>query len=509
MKRVLEFLLVMVLSLTLLAGCTDKGDDESKAKEPMDEEPVKISFVDIPRPLAGDDQAVLDFLNEKFNIELNWVAPVRDSFDQTFSTMLAAQEDLDFFTSFYANRASVRSADVLREKKLIIPLNDLLDEFGPNLKQNVEEKYWDMATTDGDAWFIPNVQFAEKTMMWYREDWLDAIGYTEDKLPKTMEEFEVMLRELKSENPGNIENFYPLVAENMDYLSNALLSSFTGSMPTYLEDDGEIEFSIFHPEYKNYLETMNRWYEDGLLNPDQAVVTGTVLTDLLTREKSGVWLSWFTNSKQDLITLSNPDSKVNFFRQYPTGVSGVGGATSTGILSGGGTSITSWTTDEQRQKIMELMDWLSTEEGQMFNWYGIKDEHWVETDNNMVDLPEGVDPINRPYNERYLINGGNMYKFFRESVQTAPPMTAIARQAGITGEHKTIDPPDYMFPYDYSTYPSKDLMSDLKTMRDIMVIDIITGNQPVSYYDEWVVEYMAAGGDQYHKDTTDQFNKAK
>jgi len=516
MKKLLASALVLALSAAIFAGCNTSGTSSasgssstpgiSSEQEPTT--PVKISFVDFPRTSATDDQAVLDYLNKKFNIDLNWVGPVRDTFDQTFSTMLASQTDINFFTGFYADRASVRSVDVLREKDVIIPLDDLLSKYGTNLLKNVDQKYWDLAKTSGKTWFIPNVQFAEKTFMWYRQDWLDKIGYTTDKLPKTIDEFETMLRKLKSDNPGKIENFYPLVAENMVYLTNCLLNSFTGTMPTYL-DNGTLKPSLLHPNYKKYLETMNKWYKDGLLNPDQATVTGTVLTDLLSREKAGVWISWFTNSKQTEIQKANSSAVVNFFGKIPTGPSGVGGACSTNILSGGGAVITKWTTDIQRKKIVQLLDWLNTEEGQMFNWYGIKDKHWIDAGNNMVDLPAGVTAANRPYNEKYLISGGNMYKFFKESKQTQPAITATARQAGITGKYKTIDPPDYMLPYDWSKYASKDYMTDLNTMQTKMINDIITGTKPVSYYDTFITEWKKAGGDQYLKDLDAQYQALK
>ena len=540
-KKVLAMVLFITLLASFLGGCADTGSSGTtqttaatlaaqtttapatkaatsaattaaaataaeKSTAPVKEDPVLVYFVDYPRTDASDDQSVLDFINEKFNVDFHFVQPARDTFNEKFSTMLAAQSDIDFFIGWYADRTNVRSIDVLRENDMIVPLDDLLAKYGPNLLANVEAAHWELAKTDGQIWFIPNVQFASKTVLWYRQDWLDAIGYTTP--PKTIDDFEVMLRKLKEENPGRADNFYPLVAEHPYYLNWGFMNSFTGTCPTYLETDGTIKPSYLHTNYKLYLETMARWVKDGLLNPDQPTMNNNTMTDLLTREQSGVWSGWFTNSKQDLLQTANPASVVNYM-EYPVGPSGTSGAMAVNIFSGGGPVIMKHTSDAAKQKIIEMLDWFNTEEGQLFNWYGIEGKHWVMEGDKVAPAP-GVDASKPPYNQKYLVAGGNMYKFFKESTLTVPQITGDIRQAAITGAYPCIYAPDYMFPYNWIGTKSVDYLTDLTTtMVDQLVADVITGEKPVSYYDEWVEQWMAAGGEQYLKELNDQYQALK
>ena len=80
------------------------------------------------------------------------------------------------------------------------------------------------------------------------------------------------------------------------------------------------------------------------------------------------------------------------------------------------------------------------------------------------------------------------------------------RQAALAGEYPTIDPVDFMFPYTWSGTKTEPLYSDLDdTMPDEMVVMIMSGEQPVEWLYEWIEDWLAAGGQTFIEEKSEQY----
>jgi len=499
MKTALKMAVAVLALMTAATGAYAKGSGEQAATKPMD-----VYYADTSRTAASGDAAVLDFINRKFNVNFHYTQFPSESAAAKFTTMIASGSNLDFFLGWYADWTNPRSIDRAREQGLIVPLDDLLAKYGANLLKDVDAKYWDLARNGGKIWFVPNVQFKSKRFMYVRQDWLEKIGYA--KHPATLEEFDGMLRDLKAKNPGKQPNFYPLIGENFTYLYLEFLGSFVETAGNFVDKDGALKPEYFHPNYKRYLETLQKWYADGLINPDQPGIVRQQEREQIEKGQAGVWTTWFGDTRLAQLQKTDPGAKVTFMKA-PVGPSGTGGAQSVGIFSGGGQVIMSHCSPEKQAKIIQMLDWFQTAEGQMFQWYGIKGQHWV-MQGDFVGLPAGAEPGKLLYNTFYIVNGGNMYAHFIESVATDAG-TRESRMAATSGAYPSIDPADYMLPYDWSKTASADRLTDLDTMKTQMLTEIMTGKKPVSYFDEWLEKWKSAGGAQYLKDLDSQYRKIK
>ena len=60
---------------------------------------------------------------------------------------------------------------------MILPLNDLLDQYGQNLKERISQAAWDTVTVNGQIMAIPYENMRDKYMNGIRADWLEKLGF--------------------------------------------------------------------------------------------------------------------------------------------------------------------------------------------------------------------------------------------------------------------------------------------------------------------------------------------
>lgn len=492
-------------------GTSGTGGTAAQEEVPASDsaaERSKIKFYYVKqdrRANASGDQEVVRYINEKFNVDYQRVDIPPDQINEKMNVILASGEQIDAFNAalFGTDPKSVPS---LRKSKSIQPLNDYLNKYGPNLLQDVPPDVWRYVTDEeGNIWGVPEMGFKVKQFLFVRQDWLDRLNLT---APATIEELEETLYALRDGDPdGNGKNdTYPMVFTDAAYISS-LMGSFMPDGSSWWEDaDGTIKPPFMHPNYKSYLATLNKWYTEKLLHPEFLTLNREQAKDVIVRGISGVYPAWHTLSYQDEIAKVNPAAEVAYI-PFPVGPSGTSGGMSDGIARSAFV-IHSNTKPEVAERIIEVVDWLQTQEGTDFSWYGIEGEHWVRDGEFIVPAP-GIDPDNPAYKAQYYFNAGNSWKYFTESPLVRPPLTSITRQAALRGEYRSIDGAEYMFPYDWSATKSKDLLSDLSKMESEMFAKIVLGQAPVDWLDDWIREWRSKGGDTHMSERNEQYWQLK
>ena len=296
MKKFLSMLIAVLMVAALFAGCAggsstsdsskpEESKTESSATESTegtgdngDEAPVPIVLLrpdnNVPEyPLNMDRpgmQKIHDVLLEKFNVDWSIETVIGDKFDETLSTRLAAAEDLP--DMIFRRLSDSRLLEVYNNG-LIIGLNDLIEEYGPDVKQHMmsDMPYLTIAngTADGEILRVPqvvaNIQHQVTTLN-VRKDWLDACGL---EIPTTPEEFKNMLVAFNEQNVNG--------SGNIVFLSNYANMNFSvgpafGAMNVnsaasswWYDDDMKLYNSMLTDNMKEYVAWVADLYASGLL----------------------------------------------------------------------------------------------------------------------------------------------------------------------------------------------------------------------------------------------------
>ena len=197
---------------------------------------------------------------------------------------------------------------------VIIALNDVIDQYCPNLKKYLEENpdIDRMVKTDNGTYFAFPFIRGEDGLCYtvgsfIRKDWLDDLGM---EVPTTIDEWHDVLVAFK-EQKGAVA---PLCFDNANFkFSNPFAFAYGVGMSSskfILGDNGEVVYAPAQEGWKEYLTTMHQWYEEGLIDADIATLTGDQVTAKMTTDQAGASVGWAASRMQLFMTTAqqeNPD----------------------------------------------------------------------------------------------------------------------------------------------------------------------------------------------------------
>ena len=176
MKRILAVILALALVLSCAAALAEGY--------PLVDSPAEFNLIIRVRPLHGDPDEMVFFKNleELTGVHINWQKIQQAEYDEKKNLLLAANKDLPdgFFGKF-----SLSSSDlvVYGSQGILIPLNDLIDQYAPNIKALLERRpdIKSMITApDGNIYSTPYVQEGEDgtiaSNIMINMTWLERLG---------------------------------------------------------------------------------------------------------------------------------------------------------------------------------------------------------------------------------------------------------------------------------------------------------------------------------------------
>lgn len=286
MKKAVVFCISIVLLCSMLAGCGNgsKSDDdqvnsngsntETEEKDisfPLEEKYTVKAFAFSNTGQELGNTLTMKAMEEKTNIQ----------FDFSYATQadLAERRNLSFNGGDYADvylRSGIDANETYKYGKqgVIIPLNDLIDQYMPNLKKCLDEDdiWQDITSSDGNIYALPQLNHQELSAAatYINTEWLDELGL---EMPKTKEELFEVLEAFRDKDPnGNGEqDEYPIYAPQgaVEMLMPAFgIAIDSNTMSTYDNNKEEMTFVPTSEEYKEFLEFMSEVYKNKLINQD-------------------------------------------------------------------------------------------------------------------------------------------------------------------------------------------------------------------------------------------------
>jgi putative aldouronate transport system substrate-binding protein len=286
-KKWVAVLSVIALSAGLFSGCgkdtkeegvtTDSPAVTEEASEGETEavstEPVEISmFVPsrLPEAIYNADTMTFKTLAERLNLKLNIESVVQSEAKQKFSVIVSTGDYPDVMAG------SLPDVNSFGMSGAFIPLNDLIDQYAPNIKKYLVENKEVMAqsaASDGKIYGIPMLS-AVRTAMGYciRQDWLEDLNM---EAPVTIDDWYKVLKAFKTTdlNGNGAGDITPLILDRAweNYYMNfadAWGIELSGNNDYWMIKDGEVVFAPTLPGTKEYLATMAKWYTEGLIDSE-------------------------------------------------------------------------------------------------------------------------------------------------------------------------------------------------------------------------------------------------
>ena len=280
---------------------------------------------------------------------------------------------------------------------VIVPLNDLIDKYAPNFKAylaahpDIDRQ---IKLDDGTYYVLPSI-YEDKELATHqgpvvRGDFLQKIGMTPEEFPTTVAGWEEML--IKVRDSEEMKDVIPYFFATMTNVSESptILGAY-GITQEFYNDNGTVKYGAIQPEYKEFLSTMRRWYELGLLDPEFAANTAKLRDEKVTSNRVFAFIGSMGNSITRYTAMSRNETNPDFQllpMPYPTlneGETPIVGQQAA-AYTGAGVAITS--SCKNPELIIKYFDYFYSEEGHMLSNWGIQGQTYdFDADGNPYFLP--------------------------------------------------------------------------------------------------------------------------
>ncbi|MDO5416350.1 MAG: extracellular solute-binding protein [Lachnospiraceae bacterium] len=482
---------------------------EEEIAQDMAAEPIVLEYRQGGTTAEIDDDAeVVKYIEEKFNIDLkSWYVDSKNYWENV-NVRFAGGEMPDVLRIDNASQlGTLVEGGIIAE----IPI-ETIRKYAPNYAKAMDDaddgSYWTTLLYNGKNYGMPIPQEVTPHAMIWRKDWLDKLGL---EVPTTLEEYEKVLTAFVEQDPdGNGKKDTAGMAERaMGAIFGAYgvrcvtgldtkAQFFTEEMQ--LGEDNVPFFPYIRPEAKEGLALLHDWYEKGII--DKEFITGENhggyggLSHSFMNGQIGLttaqpyhYLVASTDSTDETnwgicmkeFKALNPDADI-VYGPAPIGPNGKSGTEAWGKL-GVFTCITTKAAQDPRKvrTILRVVDeyFKDTEYIKMVN-YGIKDVHYSEEDGVLKRIMDGTELRKQGILQ---VDLGNTPKYANEINKKK---TEFGNSVTGNGYYRFNVPPVEEFSNSIAT---------LDTMTEQAYFDIISGAKPVDYFDTFVEEFKAAGGE--------------
>lgn len=520
-KRMGSILLSSLLTMSLLAGCT--GDNEPGTAEPAEgTEPAVQALTEIPLPITSEpftidywrandakltaslnnfgDMAAYKEKEKLTGIQVKFTHPPLGQQRDQFNLLISTKELPDVI--YYNWADAVGGPEKMIKDGRIIRLNELIDSYAPNLKRIIEsdpDVKKQIALDDGTIYMFPLLKLDALKLnatsgLIMRQDWLDALNL---KVPTNIDEWYTVLKAFKEQDPnGNGKPDELPFTGNWGPGNLTKLHDFAaafGVIGGFQMNGDKVEFGPIQPGYRDFLETMAKWYKEGLIDPEIMTNDGKAFDYKVTSNLAGAYQGGVFSGMGKYFNLMR-DTDPNFnVTGVPWPVSQDGTSYATFNLDAKvltyGEAITASADEDKLKYIVQWMDYNYSEEGSdLFN-FGIENDSYVRdgegvkfTD-TIIDNPNGLTydqalasyalsimdgPINQDsrYLDALLFDDGqraaNAEWMKASSALTLPPIRLS------TDEVTT----------------STSIMSQVNTYLNETMTAIISGQKPITEFDK-------------------------
>ncbi|ACS99974.1 ABC transporter substrate-binding protein [Paenibacillus sp. JDR-2] len=404
-KKWMLSLLTAVMSVSLISACSSNSSDkpssnsntgsantgtnDSATKDPSTD-PITITFFD---KNTGDkfDNAIAKEITKRTGVTIEIQQPTGNPTEKL--NLMLASDDLPDMIMFD------RSSDLVAkytEAGSIIPLDDLIEKYGPDVKEMYGDVLNKTRYKDGKNYYLSN---------WYGLEHEPVFGFNMRKdivkelapdkadggVPFTQSEFKQLLTDFKAKYPqmdGKDTIALTMDGENWGGTLGTFKGMF-GLMP-YYEHDGKLQYDVKDPKYKDMILYMNDLYRSGLMDKEwainkrqvweQKIATGTIFSS------TGAY--WDLGNSNTILKKDKGEESQLF--AYKVVADGVDPSKTTygGRSSLGWDAIAITKKNKNPERTMQFINFLASEEGQYLLMWGIEGVHWDMKDGKHVPRPE-------------------------------------------------------------------------------------------------------------------------
>ena len=326
-------------------------------------------------------------IKEKTGATIHFVSPVLDDNAQ-LSNMISGNRLPDVISV----QCWYQQCSQLAMQGYLYPLNDLMDKWAPSLKNRLQEDVFSWFSLGNDKTYgFPNFAYSNQYVksgdkmepnggILVREDWykeaVKAIGSDMTTPASFIEGCQYIQKKYNKSIPIQLDVFDAEGNDSIKWLSQYFNTPFE-------DENGNYVYNLTHEKYLETLTFVNECYNKGLiadegfsLNTAQVrtkIASGNVFVSMVTPQdyQQGFIAAYNSNVRYVPLILRNYENEDPILQD----------------IRGMGYLYTMVTTKAKRpDKIIKVLDYLYSEEGQRLVAFGLENETWKYKDDTKTEI---------------------------------------------------------------------------------------------------------------------------
>ncbi len=492
----------------------------------------KVLYADPKFPEGQDSRKnlILDLLKERLNIEFNVLWEVdQKEYKNKLGLSIASGEMPDMVEISGDDYLTFRQ---LAENGALADLTEAYDKCSGDYMKKIMQSFvgnkFEPITIGGKLYAYPNMGLGfNQNLLWVRNDWLKKVGLP---APKTVEDIKTVAKAFIDQDPGGngagktvgmvLNSTLPL-GNYSNYLGAESIANSVGAYPRqWMKDaNGNVYYGSVAPEMKTALGILSDMYKGGLIDKSFLTRKSASEAEAIVKDNrcgmffSAWWAGWplydlvKTHPEADWLALNAPlDSEGKYKHNAP--------ATTDYLL-----------VMSKNCKYPEAMIKILNVEFDAWRGFDADAKAKIQPFRDLGTSFQAANPtgdINLDYYD-VLPRLGHKVKDYAETgkiewdesasdydKQVAEDAKNYAAKQDTNNQNAWIawytrvvastnlDAPENLEvkqAYSYSTESMPDIKPALDTLEDATVLQIITGDKPLDYFDEFVAQWKKAGGD--------------
>ncbi len=382
-KTLILAMSAILLTGSSLAGCSStKPEPAAASKDGVSgakgSKPIKLDIIETGNGLPSPDQDIIkQELDKALGTDLNLtVYASGDDYKNQLNVRMASANFPDLFG---VDRQQLKQ---FSEQGLLLDMTPYLDKLKPT-KDFIGEESLKKGMMNGKLFAIaksPNIPY---NTYFIRKDWLDKLGM---QVPKTTDElFEAAKAFTEKDPDGNgKKDTFGLTGQKLDTFNTifgAYGVGFEAGAPSLYVRDGKLVNSLYDPGMKDALGFIKKLTDAGAVDPELMANSGLQHQQKAIKGQAGIiYIDWPNMTKDQFVEqIKAVNTKAEWVQ--------------VGALKGpGGQFASAWDigktaglyaipkalekNPEKLQKVIDLLNYVSTKDGSLLVQYGVKGKHY-------------------------------------------------------------------------------------------------------------------------------------
>lgn len=415
MKKIIAIIILICFVCALYACGKSGGKEEINYDYTETDEKITYTIWSPGLQLFTNNtnDRVVKYIEEKFNVELNFTGASANWRDKLISIVSDYKNVPDLLFCVPSESYFIDWV----KKEVLWPLNGYVEKADASVLNAMfsSNQYKTTTTVNGLNYFVPASTGYTNHSLIVRKDWMKKWNISrstdENSVPCTISEFTDMLKYFRNNDPdgnGRKDTYGLVLSNNFDFTSD-LMRSFGIPVNFKVDTDGSYTLSANLPEYDDFLDWAKEGNSTGYIYPAFYALSEDECRTAFLQGQAGACITngdrFFDGIYTQFRTLNNEDY-IDMLDVIPFPSSDdekhLGGAVGYPFYWGG------WCisqTAKEPMRLVKIMDYLMSEEGQKLLVYGVKNTHYIEENGKIVPnlserLADGVNAFY--YSDNYI-----------------------------------------------------------------------------------------------------------